>query len=111
MPALPPKVLKHIYGMASNLLIAIYFMPYSISGHSIDAAVRNPNDMRRLLHGIAQRIAIYDDQLGIFDGFLDDPSDIPASKPAPPAAGFQVNGIDGKFEIQITLPQDAQLQT
>ena len=60
-------------------------MPYSISGHSIDAAVRNPNDMRRLLHGIAQRIAIYDDQLGIFDGFLDDPSDVPASKPAPPA--------------------------
>ena len=86
-------------------------MPYSISGHSIDAAVRNPNDMRRLLHGIAQRMAIYDDQLGIFDGFLDDPSDVPASKPAPPAAGFQVNGVDGKFEIQITLPQDAQLQT
>ena len=58
------------------------FMPNSISGHSIDAAVRNPNDMRRLLQGIAQRIAIYDDQLGIFDGFLDDPSDVPASKPA-----------------------------
>jgi len=86
-------------------------MPSSINGHSIDAAVRNPNDMRRLLQGIAQRIAIYDDQLGIFDGFLDDPSDIPASKPAPPAAGFQVNGVDGKFEIQITLPQDAQPQT
>ena len=51
-------------------------MPTSISGHSIDAAVRNPNDMRRLLQGIAHRMAIYDDQLGIFDGFLDDPSDI-----------------------------------
>jgi len=86
-------------------------MPNSISGNRIDAAVRNPNDMRRLLQGIAQRIAIYDDQLGIFDGFLDDPSDIPTSKPAPPAAGFQVNGVDGKFEIQITLPQDAQPQT
>src|SRR2546421_12354223 len=81
-------------------------MPTSIAGQSIDAAVRNPNDMRRLLQGIAHRMAIYDDQLGIFDGFLDDPSDIPTNKPAPPAAGFQVNGVDGKFEIQITLPQD-----
>jgi len=86
-------------------------MPPSIGGHSIDAAVRNPDDMRRLLNGIAGRLAIYDDQLGLIDGFLDDPSGAPASKPAPPVAGFTVTGIDGKFEIQITLPQDAQPPT
>lgn len=86
-------------------------MPSSIGGNSIDAAIRNPDDMRRLLNGIAGRLAIYDDQFGLIDGFLDDPSDGTASKPAPPAAGFVVNGVDGKFEIQITLPQDAQPQT
>ena len=86
-------------------------MPPSIGGHSIDAAVRNPDDMRRLLNGIAGRLAIYDDQLGIIDGFLDDPSAATASKPAPPAAGFVVTGVDGSFEIQITLPQDAHPQT
>lgn len=86
-------------------------MPSSIGGNSIDAAIRNPDDMRRLLNGIAGRLAIYDDQLGLIDGFLDDPSDGTASKPAPPAAGFVVTGVDGKFEIQITLPQDAQPQT
>src|SRR5437660_5620117 len=86
-------------------------MPPSIGGHSIDAAVRNPDDLRRLLNGIAGRLAIYDDQLGLIDGFLDDPADAPAGKPAPPAAGFTVTGVDGKFEIQITLPQDAQPPT
>lgn len=86
-------------------------MPSSIGGNSIDAAIRNPDDMRRLLNGIAGRLAIYDDQLGLIDGFLDDPSNGTASKPVPPAAGFVVTGVDGKFEIQITLPQDAQPQT
>jgi hypothetical protein len=86
-------------------------MPPSIGGNSIDAAVRNPDDMRRLLNGIAGRLAMYDDQLGLIDGFLDDPTDGTANKPAPPAAGFVVKGVDGKFEIQITLPQDAQPQT
>src|SRR2546421_4826081 len=86
-------------------------MPTSIRGHSIDAAIRNDDDMRRLLQGVAYKMAIYDRQLGIFDGFIDDPLTVPEAKPAPPPAAFTVTGVDGKFEIQITLPQDTQPQT
>ena len=67
--------------------------------------------MRRLLQGVAYKMAIYDRQLGIFDGFIDDPLTVPEAKPAPPPAAFTVTGVDGKFEIQITLPQDTQPQT
>jgi|SRR5579859_5458946 len=86
-------------------------MPISIRGQSIDAAVRNPEDMRRLLAGVAHKLAFYDGQLGISDGFQDDPSQVPPAKTAPPPASFTVTGVDGKFEIQITLPQDVQPQT
>src|SRR5437016_5242386 len=86
-------------------------MPTSIRGNTIDAAIRNDDDMRRLLQGVAYKMAIYDRQLGIFDGFIDDPLTVPEAKHAPPPAAFTVTGVDGKFEIQITLPQDTQPQT
>src|SRR5437016_2941813 len=86
-------------------------MPISIRGQSIDAAVRNPEDMRRLLVGVAHKLALYDGRLGIFDGFQDDPNNVPQAKAAPPPAGFTVIGVDGKFEIQIALPQDVQAPT
>ncbi|HEV2992119.1 MAG TPA: hypothetical protein VG759_27025 [Candidatus Angelobacter sp.] len=86
-------------------------MPISIRGQSIDAAVRNPEDMRRLLVGMAHKLALYDGRLGIFDGFQDDPTNAPQAKAAPPPASFNVAGVDGKFEIQITLPQDVQPPT
>jgi hypothetical protein len=86
-------------------------MPISIRGQSIDAAVRNPEDMRRLLVGVAHKLALYDGRLGIFDGFQDDPARVPQAKAAPPAAALSVTGADGKFEIQITLPQDVQPPT
>ena len=38
-------------------------MPISIRGQSIDAAVRNPEDMRRLLVGVAHKLALYDGRL------------------------------------------------
>jgi hypothetical protein len=87
------------------------FMPISIRGQSIDAAVRNPEDMRRLLHGVAHKLALYDGKLGIFDGFQDDPTQSPEVKAPPPPSGLTVKGVDGKFEVQITLPQDTQPQT
>lgn len=86
-------------------------MPISIRGQSIDAAVRNPEDMRRLLVGVAHKLALYDGRLGIFDGFQDDPTTVTQTKGPPPPASFTVNGVDGKFEIQITLPQDVQQST
>ena len=51
--------------------------------------------MRRLLQGVAYKMAIYDRQLGIFDGFIDDPLTVPEAKPAPPPAAFTVTGVDG----------------
>jgi len=86
-------------------------MPISIRGQSIDAAVRNPEDMRRLLVGVAHKLALYDGRLGILDGFQDDPTTAVQAKAPPPPASFTVNGVDGKFEIQITLPQDVQQST
>src|SRR5205807_6276490 len=86
-------------------------MPTSIRGQSIDAAVRNPEDMRRLLVGVAHKLAFYDGRLGVFDGFQDDTARVPQAKAAPPSAALTVTGVDGKFEIQITLPQDVQPQT
>ncbi len=86
-------------------------MPISIRGQSIDAAVRNPEDMRRLLVGVAHKLAFYDGRLGLFDGFQDDPTTTTQAKAPPPVASFTVNGVDGKFEIQITLPQDVQQPT
>ena len=81
-------------------------MSESLDGVAIAAAIRNPGAQEQYYRAINRRLLLLGNRLGLDGDFDDDPTQ-PATQKAPPApVGLAVAGIDGSFEITITLPQD-----
>ncbi|HWZ45121.1 MAG TPA: hypothetical protein VNW97_16720, partial [Candidatus Saccharimonadales bacterium] len=82
-------------------------MSESLDGVAITAAIRNPGAQEQYYRAINRRLLLLGHRLGLDGEFADDPGQPPAQKGPPAQAGLAVKGVDGSFEITLTLPQNA----
>lgn len=82
-------------------------MSESLDGVAITAAIRNPGAQEQYYRAINRRLLLLGQRLGLDGDFDDDPTLTVTQKSPPPPASLAVTGLDGSFEITITLPQDA----
>lgn len=83
-------------------------MSESLDGISISAAVRNQADQIRWMRSVNANILRFRRLTGDSLEMIDDPTLSTTATRTPPQAGISVAGIDGSFEITLTLPQDVQ---
>lgn len=84
-------------------------MSDSLDGASVSGALQNKEEMRRWMRAVNRNVLRYRNTLDTrpINFFVDDPLTVPTQQPTPPPVSFTVVGVDGQFQITITLPQDA----
>lgn len=83
-------------------------MSQTLDGISISAAVRSQADQIRWMRAVNASILRLRNLSGDALVVTDDPSMPAAAAATPPQVGLAVAGVDGSFEITLTLPQDVK---
>jgi len=83
-------------------------MSDSLDGSSVSGALQNPEEMRRWMRSVNRNLLLHRNVLDADLRFADDPSARLTVQAPPPPVEFNVVGVDGQFQITITLPQDVQ---
>ncbi|MBZ5522444.1 MAG: hypothetical protein LAP21_09415 [Acidobacteriia bacterium] len=83
-------------------------MSESLDGVAISAAIRNQGAQEQYYRAINRRLLLLGSRLGLDGDFADSPGQTATQKAPPPPVGLAVVGVDGSFEITITLPQDVR---
>lgn len=83
-------------------------MSDSLDGASIAGALQNKEEMRRWMRAVNRNVLLYRNMLPAspLSGITDGPSAQLSVLAPPPPAQFSVVGVDGQFQITITLPQN-----
>jgi hypothetical protein len=83
-------------------------MSDSLDGASIAGALQNKEEMRRWMRAVNRNVLLYRNMLPAspLSGITDGPSAQLSVLDPPPPVQFSVVGVDGQFQITITLPQN-----
>lgn len=79
-----------------------------MDGASVAGALQNKEEMRRWMRSVNRNLLLHRNMLDSNLIFSDTPSLQLTVKAPPPPVSFNVVGVDGQFQITITLPQDVQ---
>jgi hypothetical protein len=83
-------------------------MSDTLDGASITGALQNKEEMRRWMRAVNRNVLLYRNIIPAMplSGIADDPSAQLTVLAPPPPVQFTVVGVDGQFQISITLPEN-----